>query len=50
MVLAEVEVAVFEAGGVKGSLLMSGNDGSRSSETAARNSIDLMKTAWQFSG
>lgn len=45
-----VDVRVFLTDGVKGSLVMSGNEASFPGCSCARNSIDLTKTTWQFSG
>ncbi len=49
-VLAELDFSVLCGEGVKGSLVMSGKDGSCPSICCTLNSIDLMKTTWQFSG
>lgn len=50
VVLVELEISALAAEGVKGSFVISGNDDSSPSISTFRNSMDLTKTTWQFSG
>ena len=46
----DVGGVTFVTEGVKGSLVMSGKEASCPESSWVRNSIDLTKTTWQFSG
>jgi len=45
-----VTASDFAFEGVNGSFDMSGKEDPRLSDSSSRNSIDLTKTTWQFSG
>lgn len=45
----DVTISLLDLAGVKGSLVISGNDELSETWLGVRNSTDLMKTTWQFS-
>lgn len=49
-IMLELVISLLGNEGVKGSFVMSGNEGSWPASFCMRSSIDLTNTTWQFSG